>query len=435
MTRVSQVHKPIAILGGPHAGMILARSIAFAAWLLIPIGIFTFYHHKWGAFYALIAAIFSWLPPERQMLIYMVQVSPDALMAFLFLAALLMAEKCTEKDSSAWWMWASTGAVACLCFLAKQQGIIALAAAGAYFLIRRAKFKPLLWFTVGFLLIFLASTIYFEITSHGQYFYAIFLDLHRIMITSKGLARYRLAVFLFKENLFFAAGIYAGLWLVLSRKTKLTIWQVSFFLHIPFLLKILGNAGGGPNYLATFWITIVMAAIDAVWNCDYADHAPSTSTKIRPSFIFSQLLLLSLLCSETFAMRTIYQDLNMVGRPSHQNALDAEQYSKKIAALLAGKPNAKILTDRNIGAFVAHNANITDEGSSTFEYAWAFPSCNQNIILNAIKGKEYNFIVSGLQPYPANITQAIEKNYRVALSGQINLIFKNAGLQRVYVPK
>jgi len=427
-------HTLIAVLGGPHAGMILARLIAFTAWLLIPIGILFFYRNKWGIFYALIAAIFVWIPPEKFMLIYMVQVSPDALMAFLFFATLLTAEKCAENATASWWMWSSIGILGCLCFLAKQQGIIAFAVAGIYLLIRRTQLKPLAWTACGFLLIFLVSSACLEMVNRGQYFYAIFIDLRHIMVVSRRLACHRLAVFLFKENLFFFIGICTSLGLVISNKIKLTIWHISFFLHIPFLLAILGNEGGGPNYLATFWITLVIIAIDTVWNCANYSYIPPRN--IRLPFFFSQLLLLSLFCSEAFGMRTAYQDLNTVGRPSRQDALNTERYSKEVASLLAGKHDARILANRNIGVFVAHNENITDEGGATFQYAWAHPDrLDQNIILNAIDEKKYDFIITGIQKYPPNVEKALEKNYKVALSGQINLIFKNTGLQSVYVPK
>ena len=245
-------HTLIAILGGPHAGMILGRSIALIAWVLIPIGVFVFYRHRWGMFYALIAAIFIMLPPERMMLIYMVQVSPDVLMAFLFFATLLLAERCTEKTEARWWEWASIGVLACLCFLAKQQGIIALASAGVYLLIRRVRFNSLLWTTGGFLFIFIISSTYFQWMNHGEYFRATLFDLHKIMIVTPGLARQRFVDFLFNKNRFFFACICAGLALVIFRISRLTVWQVSFFLHIPFLLKILGNEGGGRIILQLF---------------------------------------------------------------------------------------------------------------------------------------------------------------------------------------
>jgi len=113
-----------------------------------------------------------------------------------------------------------------------------------------------------------------------------------------------------------------------------------------------------------------------------------------------------------------------------------QEYYSYVGELMKANPEAWVLTNRNIGALVEHKANITNEGSTMFQYAWAHPTrFNQNIILTSISDKKYDFIFTGLQSYPANVREEIEISYKLAMTKELVVYQGKIGLIKVYIPK
>ena len=113
-----------------------------------------------------------------------------------------------------------------------------------------------------------------------------------------------------------------------------------------------------------------------------------------------------------------------------------EDYYQSVSLLVANKPPLKILTNRNIGAFVSSNLNIENEGATMFSYAWGVPSAfNRGAILNAIRDQRFDLIATGLQDYPAEVNREIALHYQPALTKEVNLIFGQVGTVNVYVPR
>lgn len=429
-------HGIIALLGGSHASLSFARSIALLFWLLIPLTVLLFNKNKWGYLYVILAAIFLLLPPEPWLLIDIVQVSPNSTMAFLFTLSLLYAAKCSEDKDAPWWNWILLGFIAALCFLAKQQGLIAVAIVVVFLLIRRIDIRKISIALLGFFFIFIFSAAYLEITNSGQYLRATFFDLNKIMITYRSIARSRLIDF-FKHNFAFIIVVLFSLFTTRFQFNRISIWHISLILHIPFLFAILGNGGGGPNYFLTFWITIVMLSVEIIKKYKEKLFAPDTIKENKPSLItiFPIFLLFALFINISIGAVEIHRQLNTMPSPTKIESL-MKDYYQSIGSLIATKPNARVLTNRNIGALISNNVNVENEGSTMFQYAWPHPKTfNRNLVLESIKEKKYDFIITGIQEYPDDIKQEIKINYKIALIKDENLIFGNIGPATVYIPK
>jgi hypothetical protein len=502
-------HGIVALLGGEHASLSFARTIAFVFWALCPLTVFFYFRKSWGHFYALIAALFIWLPAEPMMLVDIVQVSPNSTMAFMFLATLLYAEHCSENQNTQWWGWILLGGISALCYLAKQQGIIAFVSVMAFLLIKPRNVRALLLTALGFLLVFILSTAYLEWLNSGEYLKSTLIDLHRIMITYPLLAQQRLRTFVYDEHFYFLVGVFASFAVTRLQPLRLTVWHVSYILHIPLLLSILGNGGGGPNYFVTFWIVTVLICVGLVKELEGSQGATWSVASVRAgisqifnrdhiglqavfvwavvawilvfiikslgaaeyflivwvgglvgfiiykdnnklkqlakltvqikryisefglsgSFVFSQVLLILLFLNISIATLEIRRNLNSISLPT-------QTLNQLIGNLIESKPNARVLTNRNIGALVEHGADVRNEGSTTFSYAWEFPRLfPHEVLLSSIRTKKYDLITTGIQPYPAEVRKAIYENYQVAFTKDVNIYFGKVGQATVYIPK
>lgn len=435
-------HALVALIGGADAGMGFARGVSLLFWLLCPLTVLLYFFKKWGYFYSAIAAIFILLPSEPLMLLDIVQVSPNSSMAFLFLGTLLLAEHCTESGGVLWSKWILLGVVAALCFLAKQQGIIAIGSVMTFLVIRRVSIKTIAMVLLGFFSVFAVSYAYLEWVNSGEYLQATIFDLRKIMPHNEMLAKSRLYAFTIENNAAFIICVFVSLVAAVFRITKLSIWQVSSVLHLFFLLMILGNGGGGPNYFLTFWISMVLTSVEMISRLEkYSIAIPNPYFRITENgqSYFSSLakvLLIGLFINISIGTISINRQISNSIYPTAELENLMKDYYQAVGTLVATKPNAKVLTNRNVGALVANNVNIENEGSTMFQYAWRHGDVFQpSVVLATISEKKYDFIVTGVQDYPVNIRAEINTNYKVALVKEEILNLGNVGLSTIYVPK
>lgn len=422
-------HGIVALLGGAHASLVFARTVSLIFWLLIPITLFLSFRKKWGWFYTTLATLLVLLPAEPSMLIDIVQLNPNSTMGFIFFFTMLYTNYCVGEHSEKWYEWLLLGSIAGLCYLAKQQGLIAIAITICFLFLQKISRQKIMLTIAGFSLIFIASSIYLEYMNSGEYLRATLFDLHKIMITSSSLSRARLTEFLFKANFFFIVCVGYSFYISMKQDKpfyKLSIWQISFIVHLPFLLAILGNGGGGPNYFLSMWITIVILCFDQI-----IVRKSASSSKLT-----THILLFGLLINSCIGIRTITKEIDAISLPTPKMEGMMQKYYQSVAGLVAGRTNLNILTHRNIGAFVTTDTKITNEGCTMFSYAWHFPSIfNRESILSQIKHKKFDLISTGLQEYPEEVQNEIIKNYRPALTKEVNLYFGKIGAATVFVPK
>ena len=429
----------VGFFGGADVGMAFARSISLMFWLMCPLIVAFYYKKDWGWRYSGLAAIFILLPVEPYMLLDIVNITPDSAMAFFFVCTIVMADHVFKKAEAFRWELLMVGALASLCFLAKQQGVIAIVSVLAFGIMSRKGVRDLMMVVAGFFSLFLLSVIYFETVNSGQFLQDTLFALDKVMVVIPSLAEERLVNF-FIHHLAFTLCVIIALILVLVRSTRLSIWHIVFILNLLLLLKTLGNAGGGPNYFVTFWITTVVISVSTIVRfCNHGTlfHSFQEFSKIelKPP-MFSRVLLTCLFINIAIGSVSIHQQLNSIVAPSDNLKVIMQKYYEAVGLLVASTPDANVLTNRNVGALVSHNINVTNEGSTMFQYAWAHPELfNQNIILNAISKKEYDFIFEGLQPYPPNVRKRIADAYKVEMTMEQGVMLGNVGLINVYTPK
>ncbi len=430
----------VGLFGGVDAGMVLARWVSLVSWLMCPFIIAIYYPKSWGWMYSGFAALFILLPIEPYMLLDIVNVTPDATMAFFFVCAMVLADRVFRKLEVFRWELLLVGAVSALCFLVKQQGIIAIIVVLTFGIMSRKDARNLLMIAAGFFGPLIVAVAYFEIVNSGQFLQDTLFGLDKVMVVTPGLAEERLIDFLI-HNLAFTLCVVVGLTLVLTRSIKLSIWHLSFIFHLLLLLKILGNAGGGPNYFITFWITMVVISVSTIVHLSHNETPFSlfynfSKIKWKAPILISRVLLIGLFINVTIGSASMRQQLNSIKPPSENLEVIMQKYYEAVGLLTASNPDAYVLTNRNVGALVAHNINVSNEGSTMFQYAWAHPELfNQNNILEAISEKKYDFIFTGIQPYPPNVRARIAESYKVEMTMEQGLMSGNIGLVKVYTPK
>lgn len=485
-------HSIVALIGGVNASLSFAREISLLFWLLTPLITLFYFKNKWGLFYAAIAAVLILLPAEPGMLIDIVHVNPNSLMAFIFLVSLLYATHCFDKKRTNWWNWLLIGALGSLCYLAKQQGLIAIAIITFYMFLRSLSFKIIALTLLGFFLLFLLSAFYFEFINSGEYLNMTLLEVSKLIDSNSHLARSRLFKFLFYAHpYFFVCILYSFYVFIYNRSNlkELSIWQVSFLLHIPFLLVVLGNGGGGPNYFLTLWISMILLCIDTVkkskifdrhilgmpkyilvlsllgfWRATNYLNYPQMAfwlavaisviylinqgsfyvsdifyrycnSKAKYNLIFSNIVLITLFMNANYGIKTASNEINNLNLPSPVLEKKMHDYYQSIKDLVANKPAVKILTNRNIGALVSNGVNIENEGSTMFAYAWNNAALfNRNLLLNHIRQQRFDFITTGIQEYPKEVRDEIAIYYRPLFTREVNLNLGILGPVTVFVP-
>ena len=280
------------------------------------------------------------------------------------------------------------------------------------------------------------STLYFEGTNSGQFLRMTLLDLPKILHSSYRLALYRLLFFFFHNFAFTICTFFS----IITFYKNLSIWQISLVCHIPFLLKILGNAGGGITYCLTLWLTMVIISLDLI-NSKQVFHFPIKSNKnsllnYLRVLHFNKVLLFFLCVNISIGIISIYRDFNTIHLPNAKLNTLLKNYYQSIDSLITNKENVKILTNRNIGMLVQSNVNVVNEGSSLFQYAWFSDFYfKRDVILTSIREKKYDFITTGIQDYPEDVNLEINKNYKIILINEINLLYGSTGVVYTYVPK
>jgi hypothetical protein len=489
-------HSIVGFLGGEHSSLAFARSLAALFWFLVPISVFLFYKKTWGVVFALAAALLVAMPPEPDMLIDIVHVTPSSTLAILFLWSLLYSEKCIAQVNAGWFRWFVLGGLISLTFLAKQQGLIAAMVIGCFLFARQISLTNWLFVNLGGLAIVIPFITYFELANYGNYLNAVLFDVRDIMITSSQLSLKRLWDFLFVSNYLFTVVIFmsfVSLFAVRGYRKDVSIWQISFLLHIPFLLALLGNGGGGPNYFITFWITIVLLAVETARK---SEEAPAVNFGIASAILFSTIVLVTGILSDRLdADNYIYNILTMffglllltvmVFRNLSSSESSALLLKKNknyglylssalvfslfvnvfsgaiptfrdlsnlkssvsaarelmsthffnVGALVVEKKPTSVLTNRNIGALVAAKVPVDNEGATMFSYGWLSERFDKSIVLDKIRKREYDLISTGIQNYPVDVTKEIKANYILLLSSEANLYLGSRGIVEIYGPK
>ena len=490
---VLSIYTPL--FGGEHASMAVARIISFLFWLASPLLVGCYFRKRWGYFYAGLAAVLIWISPEPYMLMTAVYVTPTTTMAFLFLAALIYCNYCLEEAKNSFWQWPLLGIITALCYLAKQPGIIAIASVFFIVLIRGLSAQKIGLILIGFIFVFIPSTIYLEVSNSGQYLNATFFDLNKITNGGISLSRHRIFDFLFYHHWAFTLCVIISFYLLWLRQIKIDIWHVSFLLHVPLLLFILKNGGGGADYFLSFWIVIVLINIGLIknfWSNFEISKNKSEITKrnlkklgglpatllciiviiaaillnfwiaiILVSFGFTKkgkdffkilinkirlrqknlidlprLLIALLFINGATASISIVNEMQNFPMPTNAMQNLMRSYDNEIGKLVSSKSSVLALTNRNIGALVSHNINVENEGSTQFQYLWHLQTeSNRKSLISKIKAKNFDLITTGLQSYPEEIQRSIKENYKLAFNSEIVLNSGKTGVVFVYIPK
>ncbi len=485
-------HAIVALFGGENSSLGLARSFTLIFWILIPLVVFAYFRKKWGFLYSIIAAFFIWMPPEPGLLVDMVQIGPSSTMAFFFLVTILYANNIINKEYPGQWEWILLGGLASLTYFAKQQGLIVIAVVIIFLLIQKISKKNIILTLIGFSFVFIPAVISLELANSGEFLNATIFDLKRIMPSSFYLSMFRLWQFLFDSSLYFFIGVLISLFPFIFMKygiKNLSIWQVSFILHIPFLLVILGNGGGGPNYFFSFWISIVFICIELIKNEKVLQILRFNKEKffliiailIVPTLIgnmgniythlfinfslvlivfliilnknnkflnksdaiffkkttlFSLVILFSLFANIYSGMKNTSYVISGMKLPTPELEIMMQDYYDSVALLTVDKKNLHMLSHRNIGAFSTNGFRVNNEGATMFSYAWHSKNIfERKIILDNIRNQKYDVISTGLQAYPKEVMNEIIIYYSPVINKPINFRFGEIGRAIVYLPK
>lgn len=485
-------HGIVAFFGGGDSSLSFARSVSFCFWISCPLLLIAYFKRTWGLFYVVIASLFLLLPPQPGMLIDIVHVSPNSTMAFLFFGSLLFADFCAENIKSGFLKWIVLGSISGLCFLTKQQGLIAFLSVSIFLLAKPRRLFNLTLVGLGFLTVVICATLYLQKMNSGEFLNATLFDLNKIMVTDQLLAFRRLLSFL-SYQFYFIAGAFLSFIVCGSIRSKISIWQISFILHFPFLLLVLGNAGGGENYFLTFWILTVVICANAasqlaksksefgpfgpIWfaalgiipslgiislglrgqfaifwiggllcvllACDISGplkpwrrFLQNIKKELNKPTMFANIFVVCLFANGSVGALRSYDNFKHINMPTDELYQLMQTYYETVSSLLKAKPDAKVLAGRNIGALVAAHAEVRNEGSTMFAYAWPFPKIfAKDIVLSKVNKKEYDIITTGMQGFPSELAEAISQNYKITFSGKTNLIMGETKITTIYIPK
>jgi hypothetical protein len=423
-------HALIAFIGGEDASLGLARFCSLAFWALLPVVVIRYQLKNWGVGYTALAIAALLIAPSLD---FMVHVTPDSLMVLLFAVAMLEADSCRQANETRWWRWALIGVIAALCYLAKQQGLVAIISLFAFLMLKKATVRYGMFVILGFLTIFIGSTIWLEWLNTGEYLESTLFALRKIMPTNFDLASTRLKVFLLMEHPGLLVGaIGASVYLFWKKKVAISIWQVALIVHVPFLLKILSNAGGGDNYFLTLWVTLIFCSLGIVRGCE--EHNASVLMKNKWKLLLPKILILLILFDLSRVALQVYTTNKNTPHPSAWLAEIEARHYKQVGQLINNQPDGKALTRRVVGSMAGTRIRIENEGGAMFDYAWIQPLFRDKV-LASIKNREYAIIATGMQDYPLEVTSAIEADYTLALVSEANFMMGNVGLMRFYIPK
>ena len=378
-------------------------------------------------------------PPVQGMILDTVQIGPSSLLGIMFLVTGLTFDKIGRTINHRNFLLFVVGVLAGLTFFSKQQGMI-VAIVGILFLILKIRLKKyiLIFATSASLTVFIGITLMDSIEGNS------FLRSTLIDLNGQIPGYWKLGIRRFVEFALINCGILAivllGIKKINVKKKNLTFWQISFIAHIPFLLYILRNGGGGPNYFLTFWITIIMILIDSEQFFDFTEHWKKFSrrdSKLEMNFtnkVYSIALPLVILTAAygSFANFKILNDISFPQKIHVFNSTALQEFAQNHVL----SESCSILTARNSGVFLSSKCDIDSENVITFQYAWHVDKkMNKETIKNRIKSKQYDLISTGVGTYPPEILKLIEANYVQGIEKEINFNYGQIGTMRVYIPE
>ena len=378
-----------------------------------------------------ILLILIFFPPIDNLTLDFLQISPSSMLALLFLSTGIMYASNQSKLNIIFIVFISF--LSFLTFCTKQQGIVLFAIIFLCLSINEKSKKFLFLYTLSFLFFCLLFYLFYNHLLAKDYnlFEATLVEPKNIIITywKLGILRFTKTCFLFMPIVLFH--FYQRHKSGLGFK-KLDFWEASILLHIPFLLYVLQNGGGGANYFATLWISIFMFFVKEL--SKYRDLKDESKSLKKPYML--KILNYSLVIWFILAVTLNFNTFHNIRYPNFlvkQNMMTLEsRISDEVKNL--GKCNA--LANRNIGVILDSQCKVDLEGSATFQSAWnKRNSINKKFILDNIKSKNYQIILTGIQPFPPDIESSIDRHYILVFDSTVNLYFGNTGVQKLFVPK
>lgn len=366
-------------------------------------------------------------PPIPDLILDLIQITPTSLLGLMFLITGLFVEKYHNSGKI---IHIFVISVFCIfTFLVKQQGIILIPTVFVFYLLKTNLRKYLITFTFFIVIIYLAFLIIFnsQLAENYNIFKATLVDPKNILITywKLGVLRFLQSFIILLPLLIL---VYVSKFKNIKNLKKINFWELSVLLHAPFLLYILQNGAGGANYFFTFWISLVMVFI--LYFNDFETFKSNERNRLlSPATYFSVISLL------IFSAAVNYHSIERVKYPKDDIAQNMTQMIDKISFYTKNFTNCTALANRNIGVLLNSHCDITMEGSATFQSAWNSKNVlNKSFVLGKIKCKQYNIILTGIQHYPPEVEDLIEKNYNLVYSTEVNFYFGSTGLQSLYIP-
>lgn len=370
-------------------------------------------------FFALILIV----PALDSVTLEMLNVNPNSLMAFLFLSSLCAANWAFNSRDNELRKWCTCGILCALCFFAKQQGIIAIVCCGFYLIFKGLRPRIFLVFASTFCVISILVTAYLEHKNSGQFLNLTIFELAEVVAPDSILAERRLLSF-FSDNLAYVVIYVASLACCFVYRLRPTIWQIATILHIPLLFKILGNGGGGPNYLLTFWFSIAMTGLEFV---SFIEHKSR-----RVGLAIGALILLN----AHYGLFVTSRNLIEVPFPGPTFEAIMKKHYSLIQSVVGNCESSPVLAYRSIGSVLQAGCRVNIEASTTFAYAWPKDRIfDRRKILEDIRNQEYRVILTGILPYPKDVQLEIEKSYDLSQLSPAVFLHGMVGVVKVYTPR
>lgn len=414
------------VIGTSDGVLKTARQLSII-FVLAPIGAFITINNRKNEtpiFVTFFFAILLLYPTTKMYLVDLVNVSPNSFLIFFFFLAGLIIDKYFSSNSRNYALGFFLSILVVLVYLTKQQGIIIFPLyALTIILLKESPKVKLRHFLILFLAV-AAGVGLLEYLHDGIFLQSTLIDVSRMVRSNYEVSLERYLDFFINNAVFITAAlfyVYRS-----AKKRKFDVWSLSFLLHIPFLLKILGNAGGGNNYFGTFWVTLVVISYKLI--LDLQKEARVYAVNFTAFLLGANAL---------FGIVLLNKDLDTFLAPSKEVELTYEMHLKTVADVLSKAPyNAKILANRNIGSLVTLGVDISIEGSSTFNYLRLIGNLyDSQMILRNVFDKKYDLIFTGIQRYPADIEIAIAQNYKIVKVSAVNLYFGKMGEISIYSPR
>ena len=431
-------HFLISVITDGTPSFFAARALSSGIWILTILIILSRIKIRRIDLHSLIILNLLTFPPIQGMILDTVQIGPSSLLGLLYLVTGLTLNKIDPKISYLAPLLLAAGIMAGLTYYSKQQGIIVTLAGILFLILKLPSKKYLILFATTVAATLFIGIVLIDSIDGNTFVRSTLLDLNNQIP-----GYWKLGAWRFVEFTLINSGLLALVLLGIKKGDisgrNLTFWQMSFFIHIPFLLYILRNGGGGPNYFLTFWITIIMILNDSDLNLVFKEkwkiatrRGFKLESKMR-NMIYSIVLPL-IIVTAAFGSIINFKTLNDVNFPPQRyisNSMKLQDFARNHTS---GK-YCKILTARNSGVFLSSKCNIDSENVITFQYAWkSDEAINKDVIKNRIRLKQYDLIATGAGMYPPEIQKLIRANYILGIEKEINLNYGYIANMRVFIP-